>query len=200
MTDERGQPSDDLVDDAYEEYVVDRRPRMDCRLTVVSALVPWINRIELLVRGVAALLVVGLGLDMGFQVANRYLFHLPIGWTEELALLFLVWLTFLGASIAVRHHIHFCVGIAADWLPRAPRRFLNLVVYAAMGILVFVFVNYGSQFTVEGLQRVSSAMEIRMTWFYLTIPTGGGLMALFLLERFLVEAFPAEPEDREEAV
>lgn len=192
-------PGNPAESDDYEEFVSDSRPKLECRLAAVNAARPLIDRLERGARAGAAALVVGLGLVMGLQVLNRYVLQMPIGWTEEVALFCLVWLTFLGASVAVRHHTHFCVSILSDCLSGVPRVLLSLVVYACMGILISVFIFYGVQYAWGGLFTVSSALEIPKVWFYSSIPIGCLLMAVFLIERFLIEAFPADPAGGETA-
>ena len=55
-------------------------------------------------------LLFGLGLAMTLvvaaQVLSRYLFNHSLFWSEELARYFLVWLSFLGASVAYRRKVH----------------------------------------------------------------------------------------------
>ena len=60
-----------------------------------------------------------------------------------------------------------------------------------MAILAGVLFVYGVDFAAMGLERLSSAMEIRMIWFYTAIPASTALMCLYLFERLCVVAFPA---------
>jgi TRAP-type C4-dicarboxylate transport system permease small subunit len=164
------------------------------RLAAVERLRPFLDRCEDLSRAIVALLVMALGLVMGLQILNRYLLKLGLPWTQEVALLCLTWITFLGASVAVRRHAHFAVTMLLDVLGERARRALRLAIYLLMSVLAGVFLIYGIQFAEMGLGRLSSAMEIRMIWFYTAIPISAALMILYLVERVCVEAFPAEPD------
>jgi len=60
------------------------------------------NDVGVVVEFIAALLVVVEVLVLLAAVASRYLFHNPLVWTDELALLLFIWLAMLGAGVAFR--------------------------------------------------------------------------------------------------
>jgi TRAP-type C4-dicarboxylate transport system permease small subunit len=66
------------------------------------------------------------------NVALRYLFNSGIVVSEELSRWLLVWLTFLGAIVAVREHGHLGVDTLVRALPIVGRKFCFVVSYLLM--------------------------------------------------------------------
>lgn len=54
---------------------------------------PWLARRA---ENVAVLMLVGLFLAFLIQIAFRYLFNLPIGWTHEISVILWLWLVLWG--------------------------------------------------------------------------------------------------------
>lgn len=116
------------------------------------------------------------------QVVLRFVFSDPRAWVEEVGRYLFVWITFLGAAVAVAHDAHIRVDAFVQRLgpggQRATdilRRLVDLVCLAFItwsGVLV-VWRNRNSEFyTIEGAPQVV---------FYLAVPVGSVLMILFLL-------------------
>ncbi|RYE28471.1 MAG: TRAP transporter small permease subunit, partial [Hyphomicrobiales bacterium] len=59
-----------------------------------------------LVETVAALLVVVEIVILGAGVMARYVFHAPLVWSDELASILFLWLSMLGAVVALRRGEH----------------------------------------------------------------------------------------------
>jgi len=94
-------------------------------------------------RALDALAVVLFGLMFGVvivQVALRYVFNHPLVWTDEAASYFLVWISFLGLTLASRKRIHIGISFIVDRLPAAVRRALHIfwaAAAAAFAVLLF---------------------------------------------------------------
>ena len=53
------------------------------------------------------------------QVFLRYVANSPLFWSEELTRYLIVWLTFLGASLGIRHRGHIAIELIYRYLPDA---------------------------------------------------------------------------------
>ena len=86
-------------------------------------------------------LLVAMTLLVLFQVFTRYVLATPLPWTEEIARLLVVWLTFVGAGFVSSRNAHIAVDILAVYLPRrlatASQIFALLLVVAAAGYMVW---------------------------------------------------------------
>lgn len=72
------------------------------------------GRLILLEQGVLNLLLISMLLLVLAQVVSRYVSALPAFWIEEVARLTLVWITFLGAAVAVARGINLVVTFLSD--------------------------------------------------------------------------------------
>jgi C4-dicarboxylate transporter DctQ subunit len=114
------------------------------------------------------------------NVVLRYVFLAPISWAEELTLYTMVWIVFIGSSVAIRTRGH----IAIDLLPLvlSPAARQRLAVAVAVIILVFlaVFFFYSGQHTlrVRASGQVTPVMQAPMWLTYLAMPVGSALMFL----------------------
>ena len=118
------------------------------------------------------------------QVASRNLFKVPIIWTLDVAQLLFSWLIFLGAAVAFRRGGHYAIDIIPEhWAGISAG--VNLVGIVLSGLVIFVLVYFGWDFTRIGLTRTAPALEISEAWYFLPIPLGGAMMAFFLVESSL---------------
>ncbi|MDR1978392.1 MAG: TRAP transporter small permease [Synergistaceae bacterium] len=117
------------------------------------------------------------------QIIMRYVFRNSLSWSEELTRYLFLWMSWVGASYAVRHGSHFRVGMLADLLKgRARDAYEVLVLSVWLGFSVFLTYQ-GGKICLFQWQRgqISSAMEIPMALAYASVPAGCALMTLRLL-------------------
>lgn len=114
------------------------------------------------------------------NVVLRYWFLAPIAWAEELTLYIMVWIVFVGSSVAIRTRGHIAIDLLPLVLSPAGRQRLAFVI--ALTILVFlaVFFYYSGQHTlrVRGSAQVTPVMQAPMWLAYLAMPAGSALMFL----------------------
>ncbi len=136
--------------------------------------------VEKAVAGSLVLLVFAVVL---LQVTMRYLFERPNPWSEELSRFCFIWLSMMGASLALESQSHFAFDLAVTKLPRRPRiwayRFgTGFVAAAAFGLIILGF---GLLHLAHG-QR-SAALDLPLAWVYASVPVAGMLMLLHLAAR-----------------
>ncbi|MBE9636835.1 TRAP transporter small permease [Salipiger mangrovisoli] len=132
-----------------------------------------------LVDGVALLLLAYMACAIGVQIIGRYFFNYSIAWSEETATFAQVWLTLLGAGIAMRYNQHVGVDVLIRKAPLPVQRlcngaslllglwFLGVVVVGSLSMLAIGFV------------VKSPALRIPMSVPYMALPVGFGY---FLIE------------------
>ena len=104
-------------------------------LTALRALDNALRRIELVL---AALALVVATASIAVGVFFRSLLDHPLAWTNELAVLGLVWLTFIGASAVFKERGHIAVDAVSFLLPAGPRRALALLLLVTMGASIAI--------------------------------------------------------------
>jgi TRAP-type C4-dicarboxylate transport system permease small subunit len=149
-----------------------------------------------------ALVAMGLTLivSVTLLVAARYVPFVPRWlWPLEIANWAMIWMVFIGASIAVREDRHFNVDL---WMGKTPSRgvlvFLKLVYYTFVGLVTLTFVFFGYGFVVKwALIQTSEVLTINMAYLYVSVPVAGFLWLLFLIEDCYKEFFARKRRARE---
>jgi TRAP-type C4-dicarboxylate transport system permease small subunit len=103
---------------------------------------------------------------------------MPLYWSEELSRYLFVWLSILGATIALQKRGHFGVDIFFLMLPEKGRHFMKLLSVLLVGALALVILIHGISLVEKTSTQYSPAMEIPMNWAYASLPVGAALMLI----------------------
>jgi TRAP-type C4-dicarboxylate transport system permease small subunit len=125
------------------------------------------------------------------QVICRYLLGAALTWSEEFARFGLVWITFLGAGIALRRRAH--VGVQAIvelFSPRVRKIVQVFTIFAVVGFLVIATFK-GMELALFNMKQYSPAMGLPMGLVYLAIPSGCLVLIIQLAEQLLVLLRPS---------
>ena len=132
-----------------------------------------------------------------YQVFGRYVLGLVPVWSSELARYLLVWLTMLGAAVAMRSGGHFSVTLLTD---RLPPRWLRIVLGlrdAAVVIICGALVARGVRFAMLNHGQESPGLEIPMSIPDAALPAGMALIVVLVLAaRLIGRPFRASPPRR----
>ena len=117
------------------------------------------------------------------QVVMRYIFSNALSWSEELARFIFMWLSWVGASYAVKERSHFRVEMFANLLKGQHRKRFELSVLAVWFGFSVIMAWLGTRLMIFLMEtgQISAAMEIPMSWVYASVPAGCALMALRLV-------------------
>ena len=105
-------------------------------------------------------------------VLFRYVLEAPLPWSEELARYLMVWGAPLGASVAFKEGSHIAVSMLVDRLHGLSGEIILKVTQIIVFIFMAIVMVEGFILAVKVSSQESPAMEISMTWPYLSIPIG----------------------------
>ena len=125
-----------------------------------------------------SVLLVAMCLVAIVQVASRYCFSSPFSWTEEVCTILFVWITFIGASLALKTSEHFAVEVIVEKLPAKLRLPLKLLSCTLIILFSVLLLGFGIRFTGRGLESITPALEIPRAVPYAAVPVGGLLMLI----------------------
>lgn len=129
------------------------------------------------------------------QVTSRYLFDVPLEWSEEVSRFGFVWLVFLGAGLLVRTGDHLKVSTFVDPLSGKAKRVIAVAVEAAILVCAGFFFAGGWRLARNEWRQLSPAIEAPMGIVYLVIPVSAAFMVLWSVVR-LVRAVASTREAR----
>ncbi|WP_144630020.1 TRAP transporter large permease subunit [Bordetella genomosp. 13] len=139
----------------------------------------------LMVEVPAALLVLAEIAVLLAGVIARYVFHAPLVWSDELAGILFLWLSMLGAVVALRRGEHMRMTALLSRCSPGLRAMLDVAAIAAsIAFLALVF-PHAFEYASEEAIVTTPALEISNAWRAAALPTGFGLMLLMGVLRLL---------------
>ena len=143
------------------------------------------------------LLVVIVGVT-SLQVFLRFILKSPVSWSEEVALLLLIWFGMIAIASAVHHHGHIAITAIRDLLPPAAAHGLDILAQ-------LLILGFGLALAFQGVALVGivglqilPASNISKVWLYYPIIVGGVLMAINALGNVLTGQTAPKPKPEED--
>jgi TRAP-type C4-dicarboxylate transport system permease small subunit len=129
-------------------------------------------------------LIVGLAsivLLMTMQIVNRYLFQNPLVWTEELCRFIFVWITIMGAGVALRRFELIGVNFIIDKIPPTLQNVVRFLGLLGVTVFIYILTRHGISLLMTARRgaTLSAALRVPMYIVYLVFPIGGTIMFLF---------------------
>jgi TRAP-type transport system small permease protein len=156
--------------------------------TTIIALNKRLLRAEKFLLGLSLALMI---LLLSSGVFFRYVLNDPIVWSESIAKLLIVWMTFLGASIAFYDGSHIKVDSLIDYLSDKYRNIIRSFV-EILTVLTISYMAYLGFLYFEGtVSSVSPILGISMGFFSFGMP----LLFVFSVFHILVRAFLEDCEN-----
>ncbi|KQX95096.1 ABC transporter permease [Variovorax sp. Root473] len=135
------------------------------------------------VEAVAALLVLAEICVLFAGVVSRYVFHAPLVWSDELASILFLWLSMLGAVVALRRGEHMRMTALLQKVQPSTRAMLDAFAIAASIAFLVLIVWPSIDYAHEESFIVTPALEISNAWRAAAIPAGIGIMLVMALLR-----------------
>ncbi len=145
---------------------------------------------------VAGVALVVITLIIPYGVFTRYVLNSAASWPEPLAILLMIWLSFLSAVICYREHLHIAVGWIPNLFPPPVKRLIGVVIEVCMMATNLFLLWFGLKLIqTTWYQSIAEFPIVSVGVSYLPVPIGGLLTVLFGIERFLkADFFPPAPE------
>jgi TRAP-type transport system small permease protein len=137
-----------------------------------------LGAMDRVVEDVVVLLYVTM-ITVGFaQVIMRYVFQRSLTWSEEVARYLFVWITFLGAALALERGIHISVDVLFRALPPPLRRGLEVAIHLGIAAFLVVFVVKAWSIAQLAMTERAPATGVPMGLIQLAMPIGGTIMLI----------------------
>ena len=139
-------------------------------------LLNFFSHINTILTGIAMVVMTAI---FGWLVFGRYVLNATPTWVEQVSLLLIVYISFIGASIGVHHKTHLGVSVFREMSPRPVRRIFDFLIHtilAGFGILMAV---YGYKLTVFKWSAEIPLIRVSEGWRSLPIILSGVLIFLY---------------------
>jgi TRAP-type C4-dicarboxylate transport system permease small subunit len=128
--------------------------------------------------------------SVAYGVLGRYIsFIYNPRWTQELAILCMVWLCFLGSGYAIREGLHVRMELINYIVPKKVASALHFLSYVVLLIVNILWIVYGVQTAALTAHAVMPATGWPMPIQYLSLVVGGFYGAAMSLYRLLKGGF-----------
>ena len=117
-----------------------------------------------------------------FAVFTRYLLNYVPSWSEEVPRYLLVWITYLGAALAVKYKEHISLDVFFNMMPVRARQVGHIILNILIGAVGVIMLVFGIALVRQFGDDLMESIAFKNSWFYLAMPISGGLMVLFIVQ------------------
>jgi TRAP-type C4-dicarboxylate transport system permease small subunit len=114
------------------------------------------------------------------NVALRFLTDRSILWVEEVSRFLMIWLTFIGSGIVLRHGAHVAIDSLAQAIPHFAAAIRGAVL-ATLAVFFVVMIALGLRYAALTWDQTTPVLGIPFGAVYLAMPIGFALMLLHLV-------------------
>lgn len=147
----------------------------------------FFDKVEKVILFILAIILAIMVIALFLQVILRYLFKSATPWAEELARYAFIWLSMLGATVAMRRGRHMNMDYFVNLLPQNIGKITNIVAHILIIFFLAVVTYYGIGLVIMTHKQLSSGMRIPMSYVYLSIPIGSMFMIMFIVESYFTK-------------
>ncbi len=162
---------------------------------MLASFVRAMNGLQGFCTVIAGLCLVVITLIIPLGVFTRYMMDWALSWPEPLAVLLMIWFSFMAAALCYRERLHIAVGYLPSILSGWRRVALGVIIELAMGAVSLFMLVYGMMLVQVTYHQVIAEFPIMSVGIsYLPVPLGGAITLLFVIERLWTGRLFAEAE------
>lgn len=141
--------------------------------------------LEDLITYIGIIFLILMILIVTMTVITRYTINFTFRWSDEVALLLMIWFGFIGIALGVKSSIHlsleFFMGLFPDRLQKWVYQLENIMV----GFFGYSMFYYGIQLYSRTKKTILPATMWSRGLLYIIIPVSGAFVLIFSIEKFI---------------
>lgn len=150
----------------------------------MERLILVIDKIERYLTYFTSVMIILLTTVISAQIFFRYVLNTGVFWLQELSVIMMMWIVFLGASGAVWDNRHIGLNFIVESLPAGITIWVRVLSDLIIAVFSILFFNYGLTMTLK-TGGTLSALRIPIGFTYAIIPVTAVLMALFAIIKLI---------------
>jgi len=162
--------------------------------SLFDRLLDFFSHITIIFTGVA---LVFMTVIFGWLVFGRYVLNATPTWVEQVSLLLVVYIGFLGASVGVHQKTHLGVSVFREMSPKPVRRIFDFLSYGTLIGFGLIMVVYGYKLTVFKWDAEIPLIRVSEGWRSLPIMLSGGFVFLYSIGHLIHFFNDKNQEDNE---
>lgn len=153
----------------------------------MDKLINVLNKLEKMITTVTAIMVLLLTLLISWQVFSRYVLNTGQFWAEELAVISMMWIGFLGAAGALWTDSHIGLHLFVERLPESLKVWVGFLRNLIITIFSLILFYNGIILVNKTMSGTLSALGIPIGYSYMIVPISALLLALFSIIKSVKE-------------
>lgn len=113
-----------------------------------------------------------------WQVFSRFVVGSSLAWSEELSRFLMIFMIFIGASIALRGNELISVELLLERLAGTSRKILVIIIQLVSIVFFIILIKYGYAMAESFSNQKAPSLGVSMQIIYLSLPLGGVLMLI----------------------
>lgn len=138
-----------------------------------------VTSLSTLCIGVASVALVILVATFGWLVFGRYVLNVTPTWVEQLALLLICYIAFLGAAAGIKENTHLGVELFRNMMPNKMQKMIIILIDLMLAVFGAIMLVAGISLMKFGWDTLLPMLEIPESFRTLAITSCGGLIMLF---------------------
>lgn len=142
-----------------------------------------LNKIDNLIEYLCMATLVILVCIVFTQVFTRYVLGFTPRWSEETAVILMIWLGFITTAIGVKKASHLSISAVVDLLPKPAKKvifYFDELAVMFYGIILFI---YGKDLTINTMDSTLPATQLPAGVLYAVLPVAGVMIIIYTIVR-----------------
>ncbi|MBU3176037.1 TRAP transporter small permease [Clostridium estertheticum] len=144
-----------------------------------------LNKIDKAIEYICMATLVILVCIVFYQVFTRYILGFTPRWSEETAVILMIWLGFITTAIGVKEGTHLSISALVNFFPKIAQKiifYFDELAVMLFGIILFI---YGKDLTMSTMGSTLPATQLPSGVLYAVLPVAGVMIIFYTIIRIL---------------
>ncbi|PUU88044.1 MULTISPECIES: TRAP transporter small permease [Halanaerobium] len=143
-----------------------------------------LDNTEKFISYIAMIFLVAMIVIVSTTVFTRYTINFTFRWSDEVALLMMIWFGFLGMALGVKNSVHLSIEFFMSLFPEKYQKYIYKIEDILVGIFGFFMLKYGWELYNATKTTVLPATQWTRGLLFIMLPLSGILIILYSAAKF----------------
>ena len=140
------------------------------------------DRLEAALKVICGVLLVGFVILTLIQVIMRYIFKMPLSWSEQVARYMFIWMLMLYMPVIMRHGNNLGFDLIINRLSKKAQNIFWILCEAMIAGFAALYCLYSVRLCIKFSRKTLVGLGIKANWVYSAQIVGAFLLCIFSLE------------------
>lgn len=143
-----------------------------------------LNLSEKIISYLAMIFLVVMIIIVSTTVFTRYVFNFTFRWSDEVALLMMIWFGFLGMALGVKESVHLSIEFFMSLFPDKYQEYIYKIENILVGIFGWYLTKYGWQLFDRFKTTILPATQWSRGLLFIALPISGVFILIYSIFQF----------------